>query len=274
MPPLNLFLVVDETPFFHPEFVASFLDQTTDTIVGAARVLWTPPKGDPARYLKRHVHYLRASEIRRLAWHKLRADIRGLFGRKGASGRFYSVRSAFEWFGVAYFDVRNNINAPENLDRIRSYTPDVLISSQSQIFGRELLAIPKRCCINRHSALLPGYMGLLPIFHAYRCGETEVGVTVHIMNERIDAGTPLAQRRFACHPGDTVSDLYARSFEESTPALLEALDRIRRGEVDLTAGAAAQPPLSGQASRSKESYFSFPTKEQWKEFRARGGRFI
>jgi methionyl-tRNA formyltransferase len=116
--------------------------------------------------------------------------------------------------------------------------------------------------VNRHSALLPAYGGLWPVFQAYRCNEQHVGVSVHVMGEKIDRGLVLAQHRIPVEETDTLFDLYRKCFAASSDVLLQALDKVRERN------------LTQCETDQAQSYFSFPTKEHWAEFRARGGRFI
>lgn len=259
---MRIFLVIDETRFYHPSFVAGFLKKTTDEVVGAALVTEIPAKSNLEIYLKEHWYYLRPSEMAKLAFNKYTMAAKDLFGKKSKTAPFYSVRSVFEFFKIDFVEIRKNINKKEYLDAIKSKKPDVIASANSLFFGKELLKISRICCINRHSSLLPSYAGLWPVFQAYRCGEEYVGASIHMMDENIDNGTLLTQKKVRIEKNDTVTSLYSKCFEASVDVLLESIEKIKRG--DFTPFAQNNPP----------SYFSFPTKEHWQEFRDKGGRFI
>ncbi|MDF5753638.1 formyltransferase family protein [Spongiactinospora sp. TRM90649] len=57
-----------------------------------------------------------------------------------------------------------------------------------------VLDTPRLGVINVHTSLLPKYRGPAPVLWAIRNGDTEVGITIHRMDERFDAGPILAQR--------------------------------------------------------------------------------
>ena len=61
---------------------------------------------------------------------------------------------------------------------------------------------------------------------------------------------------------DTLATLYKKCFEISAEVMLLALEKF--SESDLSPG----------TNKYVSSYYSFPTKEHWLEFRTRGGRFI
>jgi methionyl-tRNA formyltransferase len=260
---MRIFLVVGETPFYLPNFLASFLAQTQDQVVGAALVTKVPAKNNMSWYLMKHWYYLRPGEILALSLTHLWSKFLNRLFPHGRNGIFYSVRAAFEKFKIDYFTVECDINQDSCLERIRAKNPDVIVSSNPLIFKNELLRLPAICCINRHSALLPAYGGLWPVFHAFRAGEPCVGATVHTMEKKIDGGITLAQREVPIQPEDTIAELYQKTYDASLETLLEALDKIRRRDF-------SPVTLDGLTP----SYFSFPTREHWRQFRARGGRFI
>ena len=258
---MRLVLVIEETSFYHPDFLAKFLSRCQDQVVAVALVTKVPDKSNLELYMKKHWYFLKFSEMAKLGAQKMVAGLMDGLGRSG-NGRYYSVRSVLEDFGIDYFEVQNNINRSQYLDKFEQLNADVIISSNSLIFGKKMLAIPKLCCINRHSALLPSYGGLWPVFQAYRSGETQTGVTIHTMEKAIDKGRILSRKVVPINPGDTIAQLYIQCFDVSVDALLEALERLKTGHF---------PTLDVSGD---ESYYSMPVKQHWTQFRQRGGRFV
>lgn len=60
---------------------------------------------------------------------------------------------------------------------------------------------------NIHPSLLPKYKGLHTHQRALDAGDTEHGVTVHVVNELLDDGPIIIQAKVAIEAGDTVDDL-------------------------------------------------------------------
>src|SRR3954471_10660894 len=53
-----------------------------------------------------------------------------------------------------------NVNAPESLDLIRTFAPDLLVTAAyGQLLSPELLALPPLGGINLHGSILPAYRG-------------------------------------------------------------------------------------------------------------------
>ena len=72
-----------------------------------------------------------------------------------------------------------------------------------------LKAFPRRI-INIHPSLLPKFPGLEAWKQALVAGETVTGCTVHYVDERIDHGQILVQRKVKILPNDTAESLHAR----------------------------------------------------------------
>src|SRR5437667_8482659 len=104
-----------------------------------------------------------------------------------------------------------------------------------QILPREVLDIPAITCLNLHASLLPRWRGAAPIQAAIAAGDRETGVTVMYVNEGLDTGDILLQRRIQIRPEETGGSLHDRLAEIAPEALLESL-RL------LAAGAAARIP--------------------------------
>ena len=92
--------------------------------------------------------------------------------------------------------------------------------------------------INIHPALLPkfggqGMYGQNVHQAVLEAGETETGVTIHLVNDEYDRGQILAQRKVAVLPTDTVETLAARVLETEHAFLVETLQKIIDGKIGL-----------------------------------------
>jgi methionyl-tRNA formyltransferase len=260
--PLKVFVIIDETPFFHPNYLSRLMTDCPEFhICGVGRVK-TPRGGALNRYMLRNLGRLSIREVFLLGLRKI------WYLTKGAlpdfiSGNFRaSIASVCKQNKTPCFAV-DQINDRAFLEQVRKFSPDVILSSNELIFGEELLRIPKHCCLNRHSSLLPSYGGILPVFRAIQFGESHTGVTIHKMLPEIDKGDIVAQKAVTIYKGDTLFKLYKYCFDLSFSATREALNTVRSNHQD------TPPPLE-----IEPSYYSYPKKEDWKEFRANGGRFI
>ena len=93
--------------------------------------------------------------------------------------------------------------------------------------------MPKLGIVNGHPSLLPRYRGPFPVAWAVRNGETEIGLTYHLMDAQFDTGNVLAQKPIPLAEDDTDATLFERFpaiVAELLPIVFERLARGDRGE--------------------------------------------
>jgi phosphoribosylglycinamide formyltransferase-1 len=88
-----------------------------------------------------------------------------------------------------------------------------------------LKAFPRRI-VNIHPSLLPKYPGLEAWKQALAANETQTGVTVHYVDERIDHGDIIAQREVPILQHDTAESLHARIQEAEHALYPQALEKV------------------------------------------------
>jgi methionyl-tRNA formyltransferase len=110
---------------------------------------------------------------------------------------------------------------------LESQRPDVLlIGSWGEILKKPVLEFPGLTVINCHPSKLPAHRGSNPYASAIRMGETETGVTFHLVNEGIDTGAVLLQETLPILPDDTGVTLRERATavaESMVPGLIHGL---------------------------------------------------
>jgi methionyl-tRNA formyltransferase len=115
----------------------------------------------------------------------------------------------------------------EFFDALRLYDCDYfIVVAYGRILPIELLAIPKKMCINIHGSILPAYRGASPIQAALLNGEKETGVTIMEMSEGMDEGDILKIRPIAIDPTETSGSLFAKFALISWPTLIQTLREL------------------------------------------------
>jgi methionyl-tRNA formyltransferase len=104
--------------------------------------------------------------------------------------------------------------------RIKEFPADLfVVASFGLIIPRWVLDIPALGPVNVHPSLLPKYRGASPIQWVLLCGETETGITLIRMNEKMDAGNILYQERMAIEEKDSCITLGKRLSERVSQVL-------------------------------------------------------
>ena len=123
-----------------------------------------------------------------------------------------------------------NINSPDILELARSLKPDIyIVIAFGQKIGQEFISIARYRAINVHASLLPKYRGAAPINWAIVNGETETGVTIITLAERMDAGEMLGKASIPIGPEDNAQIVHDNLALIAAPLLLETLEKIEDG---------------------------------------------
>lgn len=85
--------------------------------------------------------------------------------------------------------------------------------------------------INIHPSLLPKYPGAHAIQDAFEAKEKETGVTIHFVNEGVDSGPIILQRKVPIMPNDTLETLESRVHETEYQLYPEAIKLWLDGKV-------------------------------------------
>jgi phosphoribosylglycinamide formyltransferase-1 len=96
-------------------------------------------------------------------------------------------------------------------DRVASFDPDLVILSGFMrlvppVFVRRFAPM----LLNTHPAYLPEFPGAHAVRDAFAAGVTETGASVIVVDEGVDTGPILAQRRIPVLDGDTEKTLHDR----------------------------------------------------------------
>jgi methionyl-tRNA formyltransferase len=115
----------------------------------------------------------------------------------------------------------------EAVDRLRRLSPELLIVvAYGQIIPASILSIPKRGAVNVHASLLPHHRGAAPIAHAILAGDSETGVTIIKMDEKLDHGPVLAARKTVIGAREDALSLTSRLAQIGAQLLVETLQRL------------------------------------------------
>lgn len=86
--------------------------------------------------------------------------------------------------------------------------------------------------LNRHNALLPKNRGRLTPFWVLYKKDKETAVSIHFVDEGVDSGPVVVQKRFVVEPSETFGSLVHKNYEHAPRAMLEALDKLEKGDTD------------------------------------------
>ncbi|MDC0172598.1 formyltransferase family protein [Gammaproteobacteria bacterium] len=160
-----------------------------------------------------------------------------------------------------FADCDYQINTSKGFKKIGLCEPDLIICVRfGLILQQPIIDLPKHGVINLHSGVLPAYRGVMATFRAMLNNETEVGSTLHYINDsKIDSGAVIAVAKAPLN----VSASY----------MLNLLSMYHVGCINI-AVAVAQLSRGDQIENTVQAtggqYYTFPTDAELSDFHFRG----
>jgi len=133
---------------------------------------------------------------------------------------------------IRIFQPESLKNNRQLIDEMAALTPDLLIVvAYGQIIPQAILDISKYGNINVHPSLLPLYRGASPIQSAILNGEQETGVTIMLMDEKMDHGPILNQIKYPLTGEETNESLHQELAKIGVPLLLQTITDFLGGQL-------------------------------------------
>lgn len=130
-----------------------------------------------------------------------------------------------------------DILQPEAIDenftlKIKSYQPDFfVVTAYAKILPKELIEIPRLGALGVHPSLLPKYRGTTPIQSVILRGEKETGVSVYLLDPKVDHGLILAGETCPISDTDTYETLSGKLADLGGDLLVRTLPSFLAGKI-------------------------------------------
>ena len=125
---------------------------------------------------------------------------------------------------------------PENLfdDKleklIKSLNPDIGIVVAFKKIPKKIWQIPVYGTFNLHASLLPELRGAAPINWAIASGFKYTGVTTFLLNEKIDSGKILLQKKVEIDSIDNYKTLHGKLSEIGSDLVIKTIENIEKNQ--------------------------------------------
>lgn len=125
---------------------------------------------------------------------------------------------------------------PFFMEELKKRPADIyVVVAYGRIIPKEVFENPPLKTINLHPSLLPRYRGAAPVEWAIIRGEEVTGVTVQVINERLDAGDIIVQEEVDIGGDMTAGDLYGVVIPMGAQLIERAIGLLASGTAALTA---------------------------------------
>jgi methionyl-tRNA formyltransferase len=125
------------------------------------------------------------------------------------------------------------LKEPEFIEALKQWRADLFVVVAFRMLPAEVYSLPPKGAFNVHASFLPQYRGAAPIHWAIMNGETHTGISTFFLNNEIDCGDIILQRKIDILPNENTGELYNRLKELGAEVAIETLTQIEKGKVDL-----------------------------------------
>ncbi|MEP1152208.1 MAG: methionyl-tRNA formyltransferase [Balneola sp.] len=166
--------------------------------------------------------------------HTIKAVVSNVDKRRGrGAGKAPTpVKAKALELGLKVIEVED-LKSKEFEGQLSAEEADLFVVVAFRVLPKSVLEIPKIGCINLHASLLPKYRGAAPIHWAVINGEEETGCTIFFLDEKVDTGNIILQKKIDIGIDDTTGDIYGKLMEEGSIQLLHAIDMIEENSYQL-----------------------------------------
>jgi len=120
------------------------------------------------------------------------------------------------------------------LARVREFGPDLtILSGFMRLVPPRVVDALAPNLLNTHPAYLPEFPGAHAVRDALEAGVTETGATIMIVDNGVDTGPIIDQRRIAITPDDTEATLHERIKVVERQLLLDTVRHLAAGTLNL-----------------------------------------
>jgi methionyl-tRNA formyltransferase len=107
----------------------------------------------------------------------------------------------------------------------------IIVASYGQFIPESILKFPKYKCLNIHASLLPTLRGAVPMPIAILKGFEKTGISIQIMEKKMDIGDLIASAEFEISPDETTQSLTHKASQKAAILLDEVVSRWIGGEI-------------------------------------------
>ncbi|MDC0465038.1 formyltransferase family protein [Pseudomonadales bacterium] len=254
---MRIVIITQDDPFYLAKNIDYLIKNLpSNTVIAGCVITSVSPFGKKESFVKKALKTFNIFGLRFF----LRYSIRYVFAMATKENK---VASVLKKYNIPRIELTCSINSAESLKRIKNYFPDLLISiGGNEIFRKPLIELAENGCLNLHTAPLPKYRGLMPSFWVLKHQEKYTAVSVFYVDEGIDSGPILVQEQIEIK-GQSQEQLISQTKKTGMNCILKAISKIQANDISTIPN-----------DDNQMTYYSFPTKDDVREFRRIGARFF
>ena len=254
---MNIVLITQDDPFYLAKNINYLINNLPpNSVITGCVIASVSPFGKKESFVKKAFKTLSIFGLKFF----FRYSVRYIFAMLSKQ---HKVGAVLKRHNIPRIELSSSINSPESIKRIKNYFPDLLISiGGNEIFKRPLIELTENGCLNLHTAFLPKYRGLMPSFWVLKNQEKCTAVSVFYVDEGIDSGPILVQERIEIK-GQSQEQLINQTKKIGMNCIVKAISKIQANDISTIPN-----------DDNQMTYYSFPTKDDVREFIRVGAKFF
>lgn len=124
-----------------------------------------------------------------------------------------------------------NLKNEEFLSELKTLNANLQVVVAFRMLPKAVWQMPELGTFNLHASLLPNYRGAAPINWAIINGETETGVTTFFIDDKIDTGEIILQKKTTIAKDDTAGTLHDALMKLGAELVLQTVQQIEKGTI-------------------------------------------
>ncbi|MEI6651445.1 MAG: methionyl-tRNA formyltransferase [Chlorobiaceae bacterium] len=143
------------------------------------------------------------------------------------------VKIAALALGLPVYEV-DDVADPDFAATVAAQRPDVIVVAAFRILPPAVYEQAALGAFNLHASLLPAYRGAAPINWSIIKGEKETGVTTFFLQQRVDTGNIILQKKTPIASDENAANLTRRLSEIGASIVVNTLHQIASGRVNVS----------------------------------------
>lgn len=152
---------------------------------------------------------------------------------RGRKVKTSAVKQCAEKYGLKLLQP-TNLKNDTFLSELIDLKPNLQIVVAFRMLPKVVWQLPEYGTFNLHASLLPDYRGAAPINWALINGEQLTGVTTFFIDDKIDTGEIILQKKVKIKNDDSAGHLHDRLMKVGSKLVIKTVKKIQKGDVSTT----------------------------------------
>ena len=124
-----------------------------------------------------------------------------------------------------------NLKAPSFNEELKALNANLQVVVAFRMLPKSVWSMPQYGTFNLHASLLPEYRGAAPINWAIINGETQTGVTTFFIDEKIDTGEIILQKKCTIEATESAGELHDKLMHLGSKLVTKTIKKIKKDNI-------------------------------------------